>query len=223
MCKTLSDRILHARQHSGLTQKELARRVGISLTTVYNLESGKAKYSRCMVTIATVCGVEPAWLETGRGEMLLSAHDKILPVSGCRDISPVTAKIPMLSWNTINTLHSWNDHEQIKFLCSELLPILPKTKGQHYGLQVPDDSMEPEFSEGEVIVVDTQLAITNNQYLLARLEGESHITFKQLVVIEDRQYLRPLNPRYPIVSVVGKLQVFGVVVCKYKEYLYFGQ
>jgi SOS-response transcriptional repressor LexA len=231
MHKKLSDRILYARQNAALTQKELARRVGISLTTIYNLESGKAKHSRRIVTIAMVCGVEPAWLENGSGEMLLSTPADILNVPGVGDGSamvelstyPITAEIPMVSWNVINTLSSWNDHEQIKSLCGEFAPVTPKTKRQHYALEVPDDSMEPEFYEGEIIVVDTQLAIANNQYLIARLDGETQTTFKQLVEIEDRQYLRPLNPRYPIISVDGKLQLFGVVVCKYKDYPYFGQ
>ncbi|MBF0194867.1 MAG: LexA family transcriptional regulator [Magnetococcales bacterium] len=223
MCNTLSDRILHARRHAELTQKELASRVGVSHTTVSKLENGRAKYSRCMVTIATVCGVDPTWLETGRGEMLLSRYPEYLKVSGCRDVSNVFAKIPIVSWDTIDSVNSWIEHEKIKALCREFVPVFAQTKGQHYGLLVPDDSMEPEFLEGEVIVVNTELKIKNNQYILAKLEGESNTTFKQLVEIGDQQYLRPLNPRYPIITVDGNLQLFGVVVGKYKEYLYFGQ
>ncbi|MBF0381599.1 MAG: helix-turn-helix domain-containing protein [Magnetococcales bacterium] len=223
MSKKLSDRILQARQNAELTQRELARRVGISLTTVYNLEHGKALYSRRLVTIAIVCGVQPAWLESGRGEMLLSAVNSVFNTKSCRDISPIFAQIPMISLGIINVLNSWNDHDQIMTMCDELLPVLPRNKGQHYGLRVPDDSMEPDFYEGEIIVVDSELAATNNHFVIARLGDESHTTFKQLVIIGDKKYLRPSNPRYPIIEVEGELEVFGVVVCKYKEYLYFGQ
>ncbi|MBF0585069.1 MAG: helix-turn-helix transcriptional regulator, partial [Magnetococcales bacterium] len=66
---TFGERIVTARKQAKLTQKELADRVGISQTAVHKLESGKYKASRRTVSIALACGVDPIWLETGRGEM----------------------------------------------------------------------------------------------------------------------------------------------------------
>jgi phage repressor protein C with HTH and peptisase S24 domain len=66
----LSERIKTARKHAGLTQKELAERVGIAQTAISQLESGKTLRSTYLVQIATACRVNSGWLASGDGEML---------------------------------------------------------------------------------------------------------------------------------------------------------
>ncbi|MBF0612372.1 MAG: helix-turn-helix transcriptional regulator, partial [Magnetococcales bacterium] len=66
----LSDRIQTSRKNAGFTQKELADRVGISQTAIHKLECGRSRSSRRTVAIAIACGVDPIWLETGRGDMI---------------------------------------------------------------------------------------------------------------------------------------------------------
>lgn len=41
MPMTLGERIRHARQHYGMSQAELARRIGVSKTTMNNIEMGE--------------------------------------------------------------------------------------------------------------------------------------------------------------------------------------
>lgn len=68
----LSDRIKAARKHAGLTQKDLADRVGIAQTAISQLESGKTLRSSYLLQIAEACGVSPMWLATDMGGMLIS-------------------------------------------------------------------------------------------------------------------------------------------------------
>ena len=67
---TLAERIIQARHHAGLTQKELAKRTELSQQAVSMLETGKQKATTEIVTIAVVCGVRPEWLALEQGEML---------------------------------------------------------------------------------------------------------------------------------------------------------
>lgn len=67
----LSERIKAARTHAGLTQRELADKVGIAQTAISQLESGKTLRSTHLFTIAEECGVSASWLVTGMGGMLL--------------------------------------------------------------------------------------------------------------------------------------------------------
>lgn len=78
--------------------------------------------------------------------------------------------------------------------------------------------MEPEFYEGEVIVIDPTRAASHNDFSVVRVDG-GPVTLKQLILMGRKKYLKPLNQRYPVVEVHGELITCGVVVSKYKAYL----
>ncbi len=84
-----------------------------------------------------------------------------------------------------------------------------------FALVTHGDSMAPEFCEGDIIVVDPDVPPHNGSFVIAKNGAEA--TFKQLIVDGDRRYLKPLNPRYPIIDGVG-FRVVGVVVEKKKRY-----
>jgi transcriptional regulator with XRE-family HTH domain len=63
---TLSDRIKKAREVTGLSQKDLAEKTGISMSTISNYESGATSPRKAQITlIAWATGVDRGWLETG--------------------------------------------------------------------------------------------------------------------------------------------------------------
>ncbi len=224
MSMTLSDRIQLARKNAGLTQKGLADKVGISQTAVHKWECGRSRASRRTVSIALTCGVDPIWLDTGRGDMLLPGSGDSGSFAVEEDGQPyrpfpLIARVPLISWADMQATCTDKDFEKIEAAATSWVPVAPRTSEQCYALTVPDDSMEPEFSEGEILIIDPTQAGAHNQFLIARLEGDSSPTFKQLIVLGNRSYLKPLNPRYPLIDVVGDLEVCGVVACKYKDYM----
>jgi phage repressor protein C with HTH and peptisase S24 domain len=68
----LSERIKAARRHAGLTQRELAEKVGIAQTAISQLESGKTLRSSYLYQLAMACQVSPMWMLSGIGGMLMS-------------------------------------------------------------------------------------------------------------------------------------------------------
>ena len=223
---TLSERIQMARKQAKLTQKELADRVGISQTAVHKLECGRSRSSRRTVSIALTCGVDPIWLDTGRGEMpLIGAvpgmdQDEFAKAAEEGEVyrTPIFARLPLISWDEAN---KYCEEDIETFHPREVeswIPVAPRSSDRTFAIRVPDDSMEPEFNEGDIIIVDPTLPGKHNQFLVARMEGDTTSTFKQLIIVGNRQYLKPLNSRYPLIDVQGNLQVCGVVVSKYKEY-----
>lgn len=64
---TLKDRIKQARAFGGLTQKDLAKLVGVSQPVISQLERGDNLQSVHLLKIAEVCGVDPIWLSSGHG------------------------------------------------------------------------------------------------------------------------------------------------------------
>lgn len=62
---TLASRIKQARKQAGLTQKDLAQRVGVSQPVISQLENGENLQSVHLLAIAKACGVDSEWLASG--------------------------------------------------------------------------------------------------------------------------------------------------------------
>jgi DNA polymerase V len=87
--------------------------------------------------------------------------------------------------------------------------------GEPYALMVLGDSMQPEFIEGEVIVVEPEGIAKDGAYVVAWANDE--YIFRQLVRHEEGWMLKPLNPLYPNIPVDDLKEVVkGVVVLKKK-------
>jgi phage repressor protein C with HTH and peptisase S24 domain len=76
-------RVKAARKYAGLTQGELAEKIGIKQASISDLERGKSASSSYTASIARACGVSPYWLETGQGEMLSDSKD---PTGGMENV-----------------------------------------------------------------------------------------------------------------------------------------
>jgi len=82
-------------------------------------------------------------------------------------------------------------------------------------LMVLGDSMEPEFSEGEVIVIQMGAPATDGSYVIGTLKGE--FILRQLKRDAGGGWLlHPLNPAYPDAAIPGLETIKGVVTHKKK-------
>jgi SOS-response transcriptional repressor LexA len=97
-------------------------------------------------------------------------------------------------------------------------PMVPTTApvGQRtFALRIYGDSMEPEFLEGDIIIVEPELAPESGDFVIA--QHDQDITFKQLWKESGDWYLKPLNGRYPIKPLADS-RIIGVVREKTKRY-----
>ncbi len=81
-------------------------------------------------------------------------------------------------------------------------------------LMVLGDSMQPEFSEGEILVIEMGMAAGEGAFIIAEVAKEDFI-FRQLK--RDAQggwLLHALNPAYPDTAIAGLEIVKGVVTHK---------
>ncbi len=84
-----------------------------------------------------------------------------------------------------------------------------------FALMVLGDSMEPEFMEGEIIVVEPEGLATDGSYVIA-FHNEEYI-FRQLLKREAGWALHALNPAYPDHPIASLSGVRGVVIMKKKS------
>lgn len=85
-----------------------------------------------------------------------------------------------------------------------------------FALRVQGDSMEPEFSEGMILIVEPELDPLPGDFVIAK-NSNDETTFKKLVQDSGDYYLQPLNTRYPI-KPLGESTIVGVVRAVEKRY-----
>jgi len=82
--------------------------------------------------------------------------------------------------------------------------------GEAIALRVIGHSMAPEFSEGEIILIEPDGALRDGVYVLARADDEW--IFRQLVQRGERWWLHPLNPAWPDQPLADLSAVHGRVI-----------
>ena len=90
--------------------------------------------------------------------------------------------------------------------------------GKHsFALRIVGDSMTnpggaPSFPEGTIIIVDPECEAATGKYVVVRQNSDTECTFKQLVRDAGKHYLKPLNPRYPLLEMLPDAVICGVLV-----------
>ena len=79
-----------------------------------------------------------------------------------------------------------------------------------FALRVLGDSMEPEFKDGCIIIIDPAGHAEPGAYVIAQIDGE--YIFRQFIEEDGKFYLKALNEGYPRQEVEGVSVIRGVIV-----------
>lgn len=223
MAMKYADRLKAARKHAKITQLELAEKLGITQTSISDLERGKSVSSSYSYQIAKICGVNPGWLVEGKGTMLDEAG--VAGVSEPRgDYAignvrpayepPTTRKAPVISHVQAG---GWS--EAIDIFApgyAERWEPVPETACPNaFWLEVRGDSMTApaglSIPEGYLVLVEPSVQEENGSLVVAKLDDENEATFKKLVIDGPNKYLKPLNPDYRTITINGNCRIVGTV------------
>jgi phage repressor protein C with HTH and peptisase S24 domain len=81
-----------------------------------------------------------------------------------------------------------------------------------FALQVLGDSMEPEFADGTIVIVEPGVVVDDGSYVVAQHDGE--YVLRQLSICDKRWFLTPLNDDYETVEISGVDAIRGRVIQK---------
>ena len=146
--------LVHREIGEGLTEEQLASTVGVSVGTIKNILADEppqdratwklfARYFRIDVDFLQIGG--PPYSE-GQFDRTESANPS--PLGQMR-------KVPLLRWDQINQMV--RPEEPSRVIQAEAMLETDVPGIRTFAMQVRDDSMEPLFSEGEVIFVNPDL------------------------------------------------------------------
>lgn len=186
-----------------LSQSDIARRLGVKPQSVQQWFSGETvPRTPRLVALAALLQTSVRYLLGGladAGEGNTSTHET------------AATEIPLISWVQAGQWACAEDPYPVG--AAERMIRTFETVGMNaFALRVQGDSMEPTFPAGCIIVVDPSRTPRNGSYVVVRIEESSEATFKQLVIDGPSRYLKPLNPRYPILQVNSEATICGVVV-----------
>lgn len=95
---SIASRVKAARLEKGWSQGQLAEEVGLSQSTIGNIEAGVRKRPRELVSIAKALEVSAEWLESGKGAKKGSGSDRPpLKLVGAQEAPSVRAAVELLA------------------------------------------------------------------------------------------------------------------------------
>lgn len=121
MQSEFKDRLKLARKNAKMTQAQLAKAVNTTQGSISDLESGRNKTSTNTLQIANVLQVNPNWLATGEGEMIIKS-----------DIQSITSNSSEVGTSFVNTsvvdlIDTLKDMEKTGELTPQLVGLLNNT------------------------------------------------------------------------------------------------
>ncbi|MDD5279530.1 XRE family transcriptional regulator [Acidithiobacillus sp.] len=226
---TVGERINERLRELGKKQEWLADESGCAQNTISKLVTGKSEKSRFIPQIAKALGVTSDWLADGIYPKLRVAdasgdHRESAPVTDAAgdslatlDINVVPASkpqclVPIISWVAAGEFATSQD---VKRLNSEDVTDWVRLDQNHhgqyvFGLIIHGDSMEPDFKDGDRIVVDPDAYWESGDYVvIGNGQPNEEATFKQIVKDGPDWYLRPRNPQWPVRRLEVGCRVIG--------------
>lgn len=197
------------REEKRLSARAVAKKAGISDVHVSHIEHNRRKPSfEVMMQLLRALDIDAKEFlyETGympRVNNKKTERGQVIPV-----ISWVSAGF----WNIATDPYEPGDAEE--WIESEVKGI------NIFALRVKGDSMEPEFIEGEILVVNPHIEAKPGDYVIIRNDDNNEATFKQLKKYGGTIILHPLNPKYPDIELKKRngYRIVGKVVKKEKKY-----
>lgn len=165
--------------------------------------------------------VRREWLEYGVLPKKQNDHQNGQPLtegtqSNVREIYERFGKVPLISWvqagawcEAISNVESYDADSWLS------CPVPISKNG--YALKVHGDSMTNpgpgrSYPAGCIIFVDPEVETKTGDRVIARVPRTNEATFKVLVEDAGRQFLRPINPQYPIINITEETHICGKVV-----------
>jgi SOS-response transcriptional repressor LexA len=174
-----------------------------------------------MVALCSWLKVRREWLEYGvlpKGQIGDSnvRHFVVSDESNVSEINQRFGKVPLISWvqagawcEAVSNFESYDADSWLS------CPVPISNHG--YALKVLGDSMTNpgpgrSYPTGCIIFVDPEAETKTGDRVIARVPRTNEATFKVLVEDAGRQYLRPINPQYPIIDITEETHICGKVV-----------
>ena len=190
----MGERVKLIRKSLGLTQEQLAQRLGVGKTALSMIETGKTRLSsRNRNILVQELNVNPQWLDSGKGAMFNADPNLSASFGRGSEMAMPLQSVPLYSIEAtaglVPLFEQQEAHNPINYIH---IPNLPKCDGAVY---VVGDSMYPLLKSGDIVLYKQLHTLEDvfwgDMYLLSiDLDGEEYVTVKYVQRSERDGYVR---------------------------------
>lgn len=200
---SIGQNIKLARKSKGISQKNLAEMLGISTAYLCQLEGGQRN-------------LDVSLLKRIASSLNVTEFD--LMAENVSSFDMPARKVPIISWVRAGAWHEPNNIYQPGDADEWIYTNATKDQSA-YALRVVGDSMEPEFYEGDIIIVSPYTRVESGDYAIVQYQGD--VSLKQVKYDNDHISIIPVNRKYPILTFRSEhakdVRIIGRVVEQYKK------
>ncbi len=214
--ETWNDRIKRLRLAAGHSQVDAARLIGIRPPSYNAWESGETKElkGKNLARACQVFKVTQDYLLYGKEPGPATAPQEMSELA--REVGTATnvrilREVPLISFAQAGNWAEVVD-PYLPGVSDEWAVTTRKVGSRAYALRIKGDSMEPRIPDGAVVIIDPDREPENGYVVVVRQNHDSEATIKRLVIDGNQRYLKPDNPRYPIMSMAEDAVFCGVAV-----------
>jgi SOS-response transcriptional repressor LexA len=196
----------------GMTEEELASAIEVSPQMLANIIANEfPKDSAVWDKFTRYFRMDVEILQTGgsiHSTVVLNLSDRTL-----QSATGLIRKIPLLDWHQLSQIITSKNLPDV-IHANAVIDTTDIVGKRTVALKVKDDSMEPMFSEGQIIFVDPDSEWKPGDYVVVYHPDEhpEPTLFRQVEYIECHYILHPLNPRYDNILLGKQDRVWGKVV-----------
>jgi len=173
-----------------------------------------------MVALCEWLKVRREWLEYGvppkvKNTKVSDLSPKTNDATNVVAVSSRFGKVPLISWVQAGAWCEAANFEPYDVDNWISCPV-PISEGG-FALKVRGDSMTNpgpgrSYPDGCILFIDPEVETKAGDRVIARVPRTNEMTFKVLVEDAGRQFLRPINPQYPIIDITEETHICGKIV-----------
>lgn len=184
-----SQKLSALRQRLGITQDEMATRMGISSNYVSLLEKGKKAPGPAIERhLELIDRIESAGL-SGRNESGFTLRDEPAIPYGRK--SPPERMIPVIGWAHAGMAESY---EEIPEMWQDKVPCTIRDE-KSFAVRLEGDSMEPKYCAGDVLILQPSVEPYNGCLAVIKMKSDGFL-FRRVERRADFVRMIPLNPQW---------------------------
>ncbi len=196
---------------SNVTEQELSDHTGVAQSTINRILNGQTGNPRGVslrpiadffeVTVSQLIGTEPI-------DFLKISDNSLLEKVGLK-------KVAVIPFDRISNLGKFSD-TKVNYPNQEMVLVETKESDRVFATLIVDNSMQPEFDAGTIVIVNQSIKPSDGSYVLIRIQNQ--LLIRELSVVGKKTYAQ-INQKSKSLQAINSEEILGVIIESRKSFI----